>query len=455
MPVSNSFLLIYSSIKPSPIQIVSKDRKTLMNSNSSRLGSIVLAALLFLLIGIVLGGLFVPTLNLFSSAPSATAIAPIATDIQVNQSVETPTTVVEATVQQATEVIDAILADPTAAAVEEAPAADLNLEASQLTGFILEDTLVDLYDQVNPSVVFIFAYSDNFPQGSGSGFVYDSEGHIITNNHVIQNADRYELLFPGGERTSATVVGTDVDADVAVIKADNLPVDAQPIPIGSSTELKVGQFVVAIGNPFGQQSSMSLGIVSAVGRSLPSDRQLETGGRYSLPDAIQIDAPINPGNSGGPLLNLNGEVVGINARIFSETGVNSGVGFSIPIDIVMRMIPSLIDSGSYTYPFLGVSIHPPLDLRTQEAYGLPQTQGAYVSGVTPGGPAADAGIVPLNPDNLRGGDLIIAIEGEQVNTFEDLISYLYLRAEIGGTVTVTVLRDGGQVEVPIVVGERP
>ncbi|MEM7798613.1 MAG: trypsin-like peptidase domain-containing protein [Chloroflexota bacterium] len=427
-----------------------------MNSNSSRLGSTVLAALLFLLIGIVIGGLFLPSLSLFSTTPLATAMPENAEAIQVNQNLETPTTVVEATVQQATEAIESVLeVDPVATAVEEAPAGDLALDAAQLTGFALEDTLVDLYAGVNPSVVFIFAYRDNFPLGSGSGFVYDAEGHIITNNHVIENGDRYELLFPGGDRTSAVVVGTDADADIAVIKASNLPENALPLPIGSSTELSVGQFVVAIGNPFGQQSSMSLGIVSAVGRSLPSDRQLETGGRYSLPDAIQIDAPINPGNSGGPLLNLNGEVVGINARIFSETGVNSGVGFSIPIDIVSRMIPSLIETGSYTYPFLGVSIHPPIDLRTQEAYGLPQTQGAYVSGVSENGPAAAAGIVPLNPEDFRGGDLIIAIDGEQVNTFEDLISYLYLKAEIGGTVTLTVLRGEAEVEVPVVVGERP
>ena len=437
-----------------------------MNSNTSRTGSVVLAALLFLLIGIVLGGLFVPQLNVFDRVVATTdALQAQITesDIPVVQNLETPTTIVEAAIDRATEALptaveevviqEEIEVEVEVENVEAAP--ELEIAQSALTGFALEDRLVDLYDEINPSVVFIFAYTENLPLGSGSGFVYDTDGHIITNNHVIASADRYEILFPNGFRTEATLTGADVDADVAVLRADTLPEGANPIPFGSSSDLQVGQFVVAIGNPFGNQSSMSLGIVSAVGRSLPSDRTIEGGGRYSLPDAIQIDAPINPGNSGGPLLTLAGEVVGINARIFSESGVNSGVGFSIPIDIVARMIPSLIAEGSYTYPFLGVSIYQSIDLRAQEAFGLPQTNGAYVTSVSEGGPAAEAGLIPANPADGTGGDLIVAINNETVNSFEDLISYLYRNVEIGQTVTLTVLRGGDAIEVPLTVSPRP
>lgn len=438
-----------------------------MNSNTSRTGSVVLAALLFLLIGIVLGGLFVPQLNIFDRVVATTdALQAQAADseIPVVQNLETPTTIVEATIDRATETVATLVEEVeeveqdevNVEVVEEVEVApELVIDQSALTGFALEDRLVDLYEEINPSVVFIFAYTENLPLGSGSGFVYDADGHIITNNHVIASADRYEILFPNGFRTEASLTGADVDADVAVLRAETLPEGANPIPFGSSSELQVGQFVVAIGNPFGNQSSMSLGIVSAVGRSLPSDRTIEGGGRYSLPDAIQIDAPINPGNSGGPLLTLAGEVVGINARIFSESGVNSGVGFSIPIDIVARMIPSLITDGSYTYPFLGVSIFQSIDLRAQEEFGLPQTNGAYVTSVSEGGPAAAAGLIPANQTDGTGGDLIVAIDNETVNSFEDLISYLYRNVEIGQTVTLTVLRGGEAIEVPLTVSARP
>lgn len=200
---------------------------------------------------------------------------------------------------------------------------------------------------------------------------------------------------------------------------------------------------------------MSLGIVSAVGRGLPSDRQLPGGGRYQLPDAIQVDAPINPGNSGGPLLNLAGEVVGINARIFSETGANSGVGFSIPIDIVERMIPSLIAEGKFTYPFVGVSVSSDFGLDAAEAFGLDRTTGAYVTGVVEDSPAELAGFQAASPDNPTGGDLIIAINGVSVNTFEDMISYLYLQTSPGDTITVTVLRKGDPTDLNLTLAPRP
>lgn len=319
----------------------------------------------------------------------------------------------------------------------------------------LEKTLIDLYENVNPSVVHIFVFDQDFPLGTGSGFVFDEAGYIVTNNHVVENGNRFEVVFPNGERREATVAGKDVDSDLAVIQVEDLPAEARPLPLGDSSALHVGQFVIAIGNPFGQESSMSLGIVSGVGRSLASQRIAEGGGRYSLPQVIQTDAPINPGNSGGPLLNLSGEVVGVNAAIRSETGANSGVGFSIPVNAVRRIAPELIKSGKYVYPFLGVSINDGIDLARQETLGLNQGNGAYVITVSPDGPAGKAGLRGASGENQAGGDLIIAIDGQPVTQFEDLITYLVFETEVGQTVELTVVRDGEQMVIPVVLGARP
>jgi 2-alkenal reductase len=217
----------------------------------------------------------------------------------------------------------------------------------------LENSLINLYQRTNASVVHILVYlslSDVLPLGSGSGFVYDNLGHIVTNNHVVEDGVVFEVVFSDGSRQRAEVVGRDVDSDLAVIKVDSLPEGSLPLPLGNSNQIQVGQFVVAIGNPFGEQSSMAMGIISGLSRSLESQRALEDPTlRYSLPEVIQTDAPINPGNSGGPLVNLQGEVLGVNSAIRSNTGVNSGVGFSIPVNAVRRIIPSLIANGSYVY----------------------------------------------------------------------------------------------------------
>jgi 2-alkenal reductase len=325
------------------------------------------------------------------------------------------------------------------------------LPESALSVQDLQATLIDLYQGANPAVVFIIVP----PIGSGSGFVFSEEGHIVTNNHVVELGQEYEVVFSSGERRSAELVGRDVDSDLAVIQVDQLPVSVRPLPIRTSTELRVGQFVVAIGNPFGEQGSMSLGIISGLDRSLSSKRGTEGGNRYSLPEVIQTDAPINPGNSGGPLLNLDGEVVGVNSAIATTTGANTGVGFSIPSDAVLRIIPSLIDDGSHVYPYMGVSFDGEISLDDQTAYGISQTQGAYVVSVTSGGPGDVAGLVPGSSTTGRGGDLIIDIDGVPINDFTDLNSYLVFQTSVGQTIEMTVLRDGDEMVIPLTLGARP
>jgi 2-alkenal reductase len=319
----------------------------------------------------------------------------------------------------------------------------------------MEQTLVSLYERASPAVVHIFAYQDALPLGTGTGFVIDNDGHIVTNNHVVSSGTRFEVSFPGGFRTTAELIGTDVDSDLAVIQVADLPEGLQPLALGNSRDVRVGQFVIAIGNPFGQESSMSLGIISGLGRSLRSQRIAEGGGQYSLPQVLQTDAPINPGNSGGPLLNLAGQVVGVNTAISTETGTNSGVGYAIPVNAVQRIAPALIAEGQYTYPYLGVSVFDGLDLAAQEQLGLPQATGAYVTTVTPNSPAGVAGVRGAGGDNARGGDLIIAIDGQTVLSFSDLITYLVFETEVGQTVTLTILRGEEQIDLPVVLGARP
>lgn len=316
----------------------------------------------------------------------------------------------------------------------------------------LEDRLINLYQQANGAVVYIIAA----PIGSGSGFVYDDQGHIVTNDHVVEGARSLEVVFASGERRTASVVGTDADGDLAVIKVDSLPAGVSPLPLAAAEDIAVGQFVVAIGNPFGEQGSMSLGIVSGLGRSLASQRsQYDSGSSYTLPAVIQTDAPINPGNSGGPLLNLDGQVVGINAAIASTTGANSGVGFSIPVGAVQRIVPNLIANGRHAYSYLGVGFDDEISLSDQSLYGLSQTAGAYIVSVTPGSPAAQAGLRAANQNSGRGGDLIVAIDNQSIADFQDLNRYLVFYTSPGQTIQLSVMRDGQNIIVPLVLGERP
>ncbi|MGB9898244.1 S1C family serine protease, partial [Thermanaerothrix sp.] len=313
---------------------------------------------------------------------------------------------------------------------------------------------------------FIATTTDGEIESLGSGFVYDREGHIVTNYHVVEGASGLEVFFPSGLKVRAKVIGQDLDSDLAVIKVD-VPADALvPLPLGDSDQVRVGQTAIAIGNPFGLTGTMTVGIVSAKGRTLESLRQAESGTFFSAGDVIQTDASINPGNSGGPLLNLAGEVIGVN-RAIRTTGttitgepVNSGIGFAVSSNIVRRVVPVLITQGRYDYPYLGISSREMLTLEQIEALGLPRQTGAYIVSVTPGSPADRAGLrggsQPTRFAGLpAGGDLIIAIDGQPVQTFSDMLSYLMKNKSPGDTVVLTIIRDRQEKEVSVTLGKRP
>ncbi|HRQ21836.1 MAG TPA: trypsin-like peptidase domain-containing protein, partial [Anaerolineales bacterium] len=285
--------------------------------------------------------------------------------------------------------------------VTEVPSAAVSPQAEVFNPSAQTELLVILYENVNPGTVAIIT-----DQGQGSGFVYDRDGHIVTNFHVIEGATRVEVRFTSGFKVFGSVIGIDKDSDIAVVKVDAPAGELVPLPLGDSSQLKVGQTVIAIGNPFGLESTMTVGIISALGRTLDSQNVTPEGPAFSAGDIIQTDAAINPGNSGGPLFNVNGEVIGVNRAIrttnFTETGqpLNSGIGFAISINMVKRVAPSLIANGKYEYPFLGISSTNTLTLDMINALGLTEYTGAYVTSVVPGGPAEKAGVkagtTPIN-----------------------------------------------------------
>jgi 2-alkenal reductase len=324
-----------------------------------------------------------------------------------------------------------------------------------------EALMIELYRRANPAVVNIITYTDegNFvaATGQGSGFVYDGEGRIVTNAHVVHGADAIDVVFVDNTTLEAELVGEDLHSDLAVIRVASLPPGVQPLKLGDINEVAVGQTVLAIGNPFGLGGTLTRGIVSALGRSIPALTA------FSIPQAIQTDAPINPGNSGGPLLNLRGEVIGVNAQIETtgESRVNSGVGFAIPVSIVARVIPELIENGRYEWGWMGIvggSITP----ATIEAMNLPVQKGAYISQVVSGGPAERAGLRGSNDqvtvDGRRteiGGDIILAVDGQPVGAFEDILIYLALNTTPGQQITLTILRDGQTQDVKLTLQPRP
>ncbi len=328
-----------------------------------------------------------------------------------------------------------------------------------------QETLVALFERVNPGVVAIKTVGAQ--AGSlGSGFVFDDEGHIITNYHVVEGSTQLEVDFTSGFKVYGTVVGTDLDSDLAVIKVDAPAEELHPLTLGDSDSLKVGQTVIAIGNPFGLSSTMTTGIISALGRTLDSLHATASGGVFTAGDIIQTDAAINPGNSGGPLFNLSGEVIGINRAIRtvneSTNGqpLNSGIGFAISSNIVKRVVPVLIKNGRYDYPFLGVSSMDELTLPVIDALGLKSFTGAYVTGLVPGGPADKAGLkagdTPTSIEGLfAGGDLIIAIDGRPVKTFDNLLRYLLNHKSPGDTVVLTVLRGEETLDITVTLDKRP
>ena len=323
------------------------------------------------------------------------------------------------------------------------------------------DVLVALFDRVSPGTVAII--TDN---GQGSGFVYDAQGNIVTNYHVIESAKIVEVRFTSGFMAYGTVVGTDLDSDLAIVKVDAPAGELHPLPLGDSSVLKVGQTVVAIGNPFGLNSTMTVGIISALGRTLDSIHESPDGSLFTAGDIIQTDAAINPGNSGGPLFNINGEVIGVNRAIISNNltpsgqPTNSGIGFAVSVNIIKRVTPVLIASGKYDYPYLGVSSMNSLTLDMVDALGLKSFTGAYITQVMPGGPADQAGIKAGDARTnvtglLGGGDLVVAIDAHPVRTFDDLLSYLINNKSPGDTVVLTVLRGDQKVDIDVTLGKRP
>lgn len=340
------------------------------------------------------------------------------------------------------------------------------LSEEALAGLEAQDALlVNLYQRVNPSVVYIAVMIENrgslAPFGSGSGFVYDTEGHIVTNNHVVAGAGAIQVTFADGSVAEARIVGRDAYSDLAVIKVDVPDGQLIPLELGDSSTLQVGQRVVAIGNPFGLRGTMTLGIVSAVGRTLPSETQ--GGGSFANPEIIQTDAAINPGNSGGPLLDLHGRVVGVNTAIDSMTGVNSGVGFAVPANTVRRIAPHLIAEGVYHYPYLGITSQSRLSLAMlAEPLDLPVTRGVLIAEVLPGTAAERAGlrggdheVEVMGIRVIAGGDIITAIDGYEVRNYDDFIAYLVRETEVGQRVVLTIIRDGEERQVPVTLGERP
>src|SRR5919107_3197173 len=309
----------------------------------------------------------------------------------------------------------------------------------------------------------------------GSGFVYDTQGHIITNNHVVSSANKVEVTFVDGNTYSAKVIGGDPYTDLAVLQiTDNnfSPQMVVPLMIGNSSNLQPGEAVAAIGNPFGLYGSITEGIVSGVGRLLPLSEtesidpqqglfgSAKSSPAFSIPNIIQTDAAINPGNSGGPLLNMKGEVIGINTAIFSNSGSNSGVGFAIPSDTMKKVVPSLIRSGSYKHPYLGVSgIDVTPDIA--KAMKLNETKGFLVTDITYGSPADKAGIqggdvlTDINGTEVQlGGDVIIGIDNTTVRKIDDMLSYLETQKQVGDTAKLTIIRDGRPQEVNVTLSDR-
>ncbi len=338
--------------------------------------------------------------------------------------------------------------------------------------------LVELYRRASPAVVSIEVLTmdeeglpedhptippiprgPNMPFAQGSGFLFDSQGHIITNNHVVEDASELQVVFADGSSIAAQIVGNDPGSDLAVLKVEQLPDGVAPLPVGNAREIEVGETAVAIGNPFGLQNTLTVGVISGVGRSLIGPQSME--GTFSIPNVIQTDAAINPGNSGGPLLNVRGEVIGVNTAIRSENGIFAGVGYAVPSSAITRIVPVLIAEGSYEHPYIGISMRSVDSLLARE-FDLPASQGALIVAVQDQSPAdraeLQAGTREVTYNGfplLLGGDIITAINDTSIANSDDLISYLALETMIGDTVALTILRDGQQRQVDVTLAPRP
>ena len=348
----------------------------------------------------------------------------------------------------------------------ESQEGQLNITDGKINFTSSDEVLISLYEAVNPGVASIIVYSDGLVVGQGSGFLFDDQGHILTNYHVVEDAAQIEVVLPSGFRAKGELIGTDLDSDIAVVEVIIQDAGLRPLVLGSSSDVKVGQYVVAIGNPYGLSGTMTVGIVSARGRLLESLRVAPSGGFFTAPDLIQTDAAINPGNSGGPLLNMNGEVIGINRAIrTNEEGngalSNSGIGFAVPIDIIKRVVPYLIRDGKYDYPYLGIISRENLTLVEKEALGLSsEATGAYVVEVPKNGPASDAGMRGGTTETVfldlpAGGDLITAVDEKQIRSFSDLLAYLVTNKSPGDEMEITVLREGKELDLKAILEKRP
>ncbi|MDH3675105.1 MAG: trypsin-like peptidase domain-containing protein [Anaerolineae bacterium] len=384
---------------------------------------------------------------------------------------------------QETETIDAEENDELAnvEVISQSPPVVLQQPTALPAGLIAEADaeellLINIYERVNPSVVNILVTVDDeersgnipnnlFPaQGQGSGFVVDTAGHILTNNHVVEEAEKVEVTFYDGTMVDAEVIGADPDSDLAILEVRVAAESLRPIAWGDSDGLRVGQRAVAIGNPFGLEGTLTTGIISALGRSLPTE-----SGAFRIPEIVQTDAAINPGNSGGPLLNSQGEVIGVNTAIVPRRGGTFGsersflgVGFAVPSNLAKRVVPSLIEFGRYRHPWIGFSGNT-VTSEIAEAMDLPVAAGALVVQVISGSPADDAGlrggtremVFENGLDTTIGGDVILRIDSEEIEVFDDLISFLSRRGEVGKTVTLTIVRDGEEQSLELTLGPRP
>ena len=389
--------------------------------------------LLSILTLIVMGCSFVPRLNLPGAA--------------------TPTAAVSATAMVgATEPAKAIVVTAT-----PAPGA----AGTVITD--LEDIYVNLYERASPSVVHITSRTQAFdffrgtaPQeGTGSGFIYDEQGHIVTNNHVVEGSEDVEVILADGTVAKAKIVGSDAYNDLAVLKVDGVPVELlKPLPLGVSHGLKVGMRVIAIGNPFGLDRTLTTGVISALGRTIERDNQAALG------EMIQTDAALHPGNSGGPLLNLRGEIIGVNTSIQSPSGGSVGIGFAVPIDTLKRVVPELIATGGYKHPSLGFNAYE-INSDLADALSLPVQKGLLIAQVQAGSAAEKAGVRGATQRVrayggylLAGGDILTAIDDKPINTRDAMTIYFETTKRAGDTVKLTLLRAGATLTLNVVLDAR-
>jgi S1-C subfamily serine protease len=319
-------------------------------------------------------------------------------------------------------------------------------------------SLMEIFEKAEPGVVRVNTIRNqtmNETGGVGSGFVFDKMGHIITNAHVIEGSTKTVVTFLDGRSYNAEIIGIDEYTDIGVIKVNADLKLLRPLSLGDSSNLNVGEPITAIGNPFGLSGSMTSGIVSQMGRLLPS------GSGYSIPDVIQTDAAINPGNSGGPLLNMRGNIVGINTAIQSTTGEFTGVGFAIPSQTVAKIVPILIDEGEYKHPWIGISGRD-IDPDTANVLGLKDALGFLIITVVENSPAEDAGLrgsdKTIEVDGKEypvGGDIIVAVDGMDVRKIDDILVHLQRVKTIGDEMNLEILRDGRTTNVTVILQERP